>query len=183
MKLRNCLLVLPFLALGATIPAHAQPSSPAASESGAKDKDDRRAEEPKNEDGTMKRAGEIATQPVRDVGLSKKKIPPILVSASNAPYARASGKKCAGISSEIAQLNDALGPDFGQSGGKKGSKVGSIAGAGGEAIVNTFIPFRGLVREVSGAASADRRLQAAVNAGLARRGYLRGVGQARGCRI
>lgn len=182
------LLILPFFACGVVLPlslsfAHAQSTGPAAS-SGSDNraqKDDRN-EAKKDEDETAKRAGEIATQPVRDVGLSKKKIPPILVSASEAPYARPSGK-CANITGELAQLNEALGPDFGQPATSKGSTVGNIAGAGGEMIVNTFIPFRGLVREVSGAASADRRLAAAVNAGLARRGYLRGIGQSRGCRL
>ncbi len=183
MTMRNYLLILPLLACGAVVSA--QPSSTKADDratvqsAGARDKD---GEPKKEEDGTMKRAGDIATQPVRDVGLSKKKIPAILVSAASAPYARPGGK-CGAITGELAQLNDALGPDFGAAPGKKGSQGGNIAAAGGEATVNTFIPFRGLVREVSGAASADRRLQAAVNAGLARRGYLRGVGQARGCRV
>ena len=49
-------------------------------------------------------------------------------------------------------------------------------------MVNSLIPFRGVVREVSGAAAADRRLTAATQAGFARRGFLRGVHQTRGCR-
>ncbi|HEX7819973.1 MAG TPA: hypothetical protein VF463_05080 [Sphingobium sp.] len=180
MILRNCLSILPLLACAAAVGA--QPSStPPRGEPGNGAARDHKDEPAKNEDGTVRRAGEIATQPVRDVGLSKKKIPPILVFASNAPYGRAIGK-CAAITGELAQLNDALGPDFDQPKKKKGSTGGNIAAAGGEMVVNTFIPFRGLVREVSGAASADRRLAAAVNAGLARRGYLRGVGEARGCR-
>jgi len=47
--------------------------------------------------------------------------------------------------------------------------------------VNTLLPFRGIVREVSGAAPAERKLAAAVGAGFARRGYLRGLHQARRC--
>jgi hypothetical protein len=39
------------------------------------------------------------------------------------------------------------------------------------------------VREISGAAPAERRLQAAVTAGVARRGYLRGQAAAKGCKI
>jgi len=50
-------------------------------------------------------------------------------------------------------------------------------------VVNSLIPLRGLVREVSGAAPADRRLEAAIDAGLARRGYLRGLAVSRGCRL
>jgi len=39
-----------------------------------------------------------------------------------------------------------------------------------------------VIREVSGAASAQRALQAAIAAGFARRGFLRGVYQTRGCK-
>jgi hypothetical protein len=49
-------------------------------------------------------------------------------------------------------------------------------------VVNSIIPFRGVVRELSGSAEADRRLQAATDAGIARRGFLRGVQRIRGCR-
>ena len=58
----------------------------------------------------------------------------------------------------------------------------SVAKIGGTAVVNSLIPFRGVVREISGAAAADRRLQAATDAGIARRGFLRGVYQTRGCK-
>ena len=56
-----------------------------------------------------------------------------------------------------------------------------LAEAGGKTIVNTIIPFRGLVREISGAAPAERRLAAAIDAGFARRGFLRGTALARRC--
>ncbi|MET0137697.1 MAG: hypothetical protein ABW048_10705 [Sphingobium sp.] len=184
MIVRNSLLVAALL-IGGTAPSvFAQPSGSASDQAGSRSdgKDEAKRESGQDDDGTVHRAGEIVTQPVRDVGLSKKKIPPILVSATGDPYARPSGK-CSAISGELAQLNAALGPDFGQPAKKKGSKGGNIAAAGGEMVVNTFIPFRGLVREVTGAASADRRMAAAVNAGLARRGFLRGVGQARGCKL
>ena len=62
-------------------------------------------------------------------------------------------------------------------------KAGKLAEAGGKTIVNTIIPFRGLVREVSGAAPAERRLDAAIKAALARRGFLRGVATARKCKL
>ena len=53
---------------------------------------------------------------------------------------------------------------------------------GGRALVNSVIPFRGVVREVTGAAPAERQYNAAVDAGLARRGFLRGVHQTRKCK-
>ncbi|HEX7852655.1 MAG TPA: hypothetical protein VF503_03075 [Sphingobium sp.] len=142
-----------------------------------------RQDDAKGGDNTTKRAGEIVTQPVRDVGIDKKKVPPILAQAVEAPYARPGGKGCAAITHEMTQLNAVLGPDFGQGTEENESKIGKVADVGGSAIVNSLIPLRGLVREVSGAAPADRRFAAAVSAGMARRGYLRGLVQWRGCAV
>lgn len=172
--LYSCALLL--LSSGAYAQSETSQESGAKAQAAAtKDKDGKK-------DDTADKAGDIATQPVRDVGLSSKKIPPILQKAANNPYAPAG--KCTAVSSEIGQLNGALGPDLGAGGAKANeNRAGKIAAAGGETIVNSLIPFRGLVREVSGAAPAERRLATAVTAGVARRGYLRGLATARGCRI
>lgn len=140
-------------------------------------------ETPEKKDETLKKAGEIATQPARDVGIAKTKIPAILVDAQQQPYAPPSKSGCAGIGTDIAALNEVLGPDFTSDAKANEDKFGKLAAAGGEAVVNSLIPFRGLVREVSGAAPAERRLDAAVNAGLARRGFLHGLATARKCKL
>jgi hypothetical protein len=141
------------------------------------------AQEPeKKEDGTLKKAGEIATQPAKDVGITKTRIPEVLAQAVSQPYA-SPGKGCKTLVASMNELNAVLGPDFGGDSKANENKFGKLAAAGGEAVVNTLIPFRGLVREVSGAAPSERRLDAAVNAGLARRGYLRGLGVSRGCKL
>ena len=49
-------------------------------------------------------------------------------------------------------------------------------------VVGSFIPFRGLIREISGANSQERKIGTAIQAGIARRSFLKGVGQAKGCR-
>lgn len=134
-------------------------------------------------DSTLKKAGDIASQPVKDVGISKTKIPEVLVQAAKQPYAQPRSRTCKGYSAAISELNAVLGPDFGGNAKENENKFGKLAAAGGEAVVNTLIPFRGLVREVSGAAPAERRLDAAINAGTARRGFLRGTAQAKGCKI
>ena len=41
--------------------------------------------------------------------------------------------------------------------------------------------FRGILREVTGAAGNDRALRAAFTAGMARRAFLKGLGQGKGC--
>ncbi|MCW2392702.1 hypothetical protein M2336_001064 [Sphingobium sp. B1D7B] len=138
--------------------------------------------EPEKEDKTAQKAGEIVTQPARDVGIEKTKIPEVLARAVEQPYAPA-GKGCRAVIDQIAELNAVLGPDFDANSKANENKFGNLAAAGGAAIVNSIIPFRGLVREVSGAAGAERRLQAAINGGVARRGYLRGLAVSRGCKL
>ena len=134
-------------------------------------------EEPKR--STTQEAGQIASQPARDVGIAKTKVPPLLAEIGDQPYALRGAGTCRQIASSIAALNDVLGADYG---GEAAPKKRNLAKAGGAAVVNSLIPFRGLVREVSGAGPAERRLNAAIDAGFARRGFLRGLQRAKGCR-
>lgn len=137
---------------------------------------------PREPGRTRERAERIATEPARDVGLQRMTVPPVLEAARAGPYGMAGTRTCAGIGQALGDLDRALGPDFDSPPARSGSRTGRIAEAGGRAVVNTIIPFRGVVRELSGSAEADRRMQAAVDAGLARRGFLRGLAQSRGCR-
>jgi hypothetical protein len=131
---------------------------------------------------TGERVGRIATEPARDVGLQRVNTPRVLEAARANPYTLAGTRNCVAIGRELLELDSALGPDFDAPPTRSGSRAGRIAEAGGRAVVNTIIPFRGVVRELSGSAEADRQMQAAVDAGLARRGFLRGLAQARSCR-
>lgn len=132
---------------------------------------------------TGKKAGEIASQPARDVGAEKIDVPIPIQQAAAAPYSLAGLRTCAQLNRAIFELSDVLGPDYDGPATVHENKAGKLAEAGGKTIVNTIIPFRGLVREVSGAAPAERRLDAAIKAALARRGFLRGVATARKCRL
>ncbi|MGN6819458.1 MAG: hypothetical protein ACTHJR_12380 [Sphingomonas sp.] len=127
---------------------------------------------------TVEDTKDVISQPVKDVGIAKNKIPPSLVEAANAPYALDGLKTCQQLADAVRVLDAALGPDY--SAGGPNDKV-SLGKAAGGAVVNSLIPFRGVVREISGAAAADRRLAAATQTGFARRGFLRGVHQERGC--
>lgn len=131
--------------------------------------------------GTIDKAGKIVTQPVRDVGIGEPEIPPVLEQATADTYGLTGLKSCAQIAAAITELDGVLGPDFDAGVEKKENRAGKIAEAGGKTVVNALIPFRGLVREISGAAPAQRRLNAAIDAGLARRGFLRGVAKGRRC--
>ena len=130
-----------------------------------------------------KKAEGIVTQPAKDVGITKSEIPPVLVKASDDPYSLAGLKTCRQLVAAIQELNGVLGPDFTAGGAAANeNRTERIAVAGGKAVVNSIIPFRGLVREVSGAAPAQRALNAAIDTGYARRGFLRGVHRKQGCK-
>jgi hypothetical protein len=131
---------------------------------------------------TVNKAGEIVSQPVRDVGVNKRDIPAVLEKAAEDPYATAGLSNCSQIALSMKELNEVLGPDYVAGSPTKENKAGKLAEAGGKTVVNAFIPFRGLVREISGAAPAERRYNAALDAGLVRRGFLRGISFARKCR-
>jgi hypothetical protein len=143
---------------------------------------DKSSQEEKRDD-TLDKAGKIASQPAKDVGIDKDEIPAVLTRAVENPYAPPPSRSCAGLNAALKELNAVLGADFTVGKDANENRTGKIAEAVGKTVVNSLIPFRGLVREISGAAPAERRLQAAVTAGIARRGYLRGLAAAKGCKI
>jgi hypothetical protein len=54
--------------------------------------------------------------------------------------------------------------------------VGAVRGA-----TRSVIPFRGLVRQMTGAEQHDKVVNAAIQAGKVRRAYLKGVGMNKNC--
>jgi hypothetical protein len=126
---------------------------------------------------------QIASRPAEDVGAKKTQIPPVLQRAAVNPYSTTGTATCGQIRTRVANLSAALGEDFHSGADTKENRAGKLAEAGGKSLVNGLVPFRSLVREISGAAPAQRRLNAAISAGHARRGFLRGVAMARRCRI
>ena len=123
-------------------------------------------------------AVDVVATPVDDLNLRKGKIPALLEAAIADPYDLGGIKTCAQISLAIVELDGILGldRDIPQDRAEKLS-VGRVA----QSAVGSFIPFRGIIREVSGANSHQRKVDDAVEAGIARRSFLKGYGQARGC--
>lgn len=130
----------------------------------------------------LDRAGKIVVQPAHDVGVAKTEIPPLLLKAAEDPYRVEGLGNCTELTAAVKALNEVLGPDFTTARQRRENRAGKIAEAGGRSVVNALIPFRGIVREITGAAPAQRRLNAAIDAGYARRGFLRGLHYARRCR-
>ncbi|MBU1378682.1 MAG: hypothetical protein KKE02_02780 [Alphaproteobacteria bacterium] len=169
------------LALAATLGLMLSGAAQAQSRS---DADDKKAAQdaPSRFDDTRKQAVEIGSQPARDLGMSKREIPPVLEDALSDPYGIRSLKTCAQLAAAVRTLNDALGPDYQAGGEYTENRAGKLAKAGGKSVINSIIPFRSLVREITGAAPADRHMNAVVDAGLARRGFLRGVQYKQRCK-
>lgn len=124
-------------------------------------------------------AKEVAETPLTDLNVKKGEIPPVLIRAQQDPYSLAGMKSCPAITNAVSQLNAVLGDDVDIN---KVKKRNTSAGHVAQSVVTSFIPFRGIIREVSGASAEERRVQAAIAAGMARRGFLKGVGMTKGCR-
>ncbi|KRA57337.1 hypothetical protein ASD89_06580 [Caulobacter sp. Root656] len=159
-----------------------KPTTAAPATEPAKPDGDQAEGEESNWSKARKKSVEIGTQPARDVGVMKRQIPPILITAQEDPYSLKGLKTCKQLAAEVTNLNEVLGADYVVGNELKENRAGKLAEAGGKTVINTIIPFRSIVRELTGAAPADRRMNAAVDAGLARRGFLRGVHANRKCR-
>ena len=156
-------LLLPLILLGTTAPLQAS--------------QEQSADKPVTDRGVS--AGDVVRTPFSDLNLRKGEIPELLIRAQADPYGVAGLRKCGQLTAAIADLDAVLGDDIDQpTDGKPKLSAGRVA----QAAVGSFIPFRGLIREISGANEQDRRLLLAVQAGFARRAFLKGFGQARGCR-
>lgn len=124
-------------------------------------------------------AVDIAKTPVTDLNIDKKEIPELLIQAQRDPYRLEGLDRCRELIAAVEEFDEMLGPDLDLPQEERDSITASRVG---KAVVGSFIPFRGIIREVSGASEHARRTRAAIQAGLARRGFLKGIGQERGCK-
>jgi hypothetical protein len=124
-------------------------------------------------------AKDVALTPLSDLGLRKGEIPQLLIQAQVEPYGLTGLRSCAQIAAAVGELDAILGDDIDVA-IAKGQTI--LPGRVAQSVVGSFIPFRGVIRELSGASAQDRKVQAAIYAGTARRSFLKGVGQQRGCR-
>ena len=123
-------------------------------------------------------AQDVAMTPLSDLNLAKTEVPPVLLTAMSDPYSSVGLDQCRQIEAAIADLDSALGPDMDVA---NGTRQRLSTGRMAKSVVASFIPFRGVLRELSGAAEQERIWNAAIYAGAVRRGFLKGLGQQRGC--
>lgn len=123
-------------------------------------------------------AREVALTPLSDLNLARDPIPPILMEAQHNPYANDGIESCADIREAVGDLDAVLGDDFDTTAPEERRlSPGGVA----QSVIGMFIPFRGIIREVSGANDHEFAFREAIGAGLMRRAYLKGLGEARDC--
>ncbi|MEM7688074.1 MAG: hypothetical protein AAF291_03550 [Pseudomonadota bacterium] len=142
-------------------------ASPASAQSGER------------QDSVSEDAVDAVTQPLSDLNLRSKDIPLILQLAQNEPYNLSEVEGCDALQTEIARLDGVLGPDADQPAQRAGL-INRGLRAGGD-MLGGMIPFRGIVRRVSGARAEQKRWEAAIYAGVARRSFLKGYLAGQSC--
>lgn len=116
--------------------------------------------------------GAAIQQPMRDLSLLQDAPPSdVLLMAAAGPYVTDGPADCLAISRELAALDTVLGPDIDGSSAAPDASAHLAAGV----IGGVFgLPFRGVVRQISGAQQREVTQQAAVLAGMVRRAFLKG---------
>lgn len=129
-------------------------------------------------------------QPLQDFNLIREKIPASLRKAEEAPYAQPDPMSCTAIHAEIAVLDDALGPDADVKDPSPAGRtaqgrmmIGRSAVSAVQDLTTDWIPLRSWVRTLTGAQSHSAQVRKAVNAGLMRRAFLKGIAQSQDCPV
>jgi hypothetical protein len=134
--------------------------------------------------GSIEGAVEAAQSPLVDLNIKKQDIPEPLTLIAGNPYGMDGKPKCKHIQEEIATLDELLGADAHYSSDGKLSLNQEDApdyvkdGAGKASI----IPFRSIVRKVTGADKHSKAVARAYESGKIRRAYLRGVSFSMKCK-
>ena len=125
---------------------------------------------------------DVVMSPLSDVNLHKKDVPAVLDAALADPYDLTGIKSCAGYTTAIQSLDAALGDDIDVARDKtRDEKMSNSIGSIAKSVIGSFIPFRGIIREVSGANAQKQAWERALYAGSVRRAFLKGMGQSKGC--
>jgi len=141
-------------------------------------------------DQTRNGVGDAASMPLRDLNMMHDEIPPVLVRAYARPYDPTGLDSCPAIGEQIHMLDLALGPDVDIPRAESAEKDMFAKGASFAAdaaldavrsATSGILPVRSWVRRFSGANRAEQQAKAVALSGSVRCGYLKALGQIRGC--
>lgn len=122
---------------------------------------------------------QVVTTPVNDLGFDDIDIPAYLADMTD-PYMGAP-TDCTVIAAEVGRLDVLLGEDLDIPEDEAERREQLALNASSSAVGSILIPFRGVVRAVSGAAKNEREAREAYERGLVRRGYLKGRSEVLDC--
>ena len=130
---------------------------------------------------------EAALSPLKDLNLRKDPVPDLLLSIKN-PYETPARQSCTDLAEQIEALNALLGRDWDVPPPDKAGLSERAAEGASTVFLETIasqasglIPYRGVVRSVSGADREVRKKRKAYERGSHRRTFLKGLGKAKGC--
>ena len=132
---------------------------------------------------------DAVSTPLSDLNLIRIKIPSVLAEAQKDTYKAPLDQSCAALLSDVLELNKVLGPDIDDSASvyNPGFNEPKSAAAGHAAVgsvqdsAEQVVPFRSWIRMFSGADHYSKQYAAAIAAGIARRGFLRGLIEGNNC--
>lgn len=132
---------------------------------------------------------DAATTPLRDLNVIRAEIPDVLRDAQKRPYLVPADPSCEALATELRALDKALGPDLDAPASPSNPRlIERAAEAADDAAVGAvqhaaegLVPYRGWVRQLSGAERYSKKVAAAIAAGAVRRGFLKGLSVARNC--
>ncbi len=138
---------------------------------------------------TANGVGGAVQAPLRDFNLMHDAIPASLVKAQLNAYDIEGMESCESLMVAIGDLDMALGPDLDTPSEDKhqdayGKGASFAAQAALDAVKDTaegVIPMKSWVRRLSGAEQSDKRARLAIQAGTARRSFLKGLGVMHNC--
>lgn len=136
---------------------------------------------------TRRGLGDALRTPLEDLNLVRDEIPAVLEALSS-PYDRINDRSCAALAEEVRTLNKALGADLDDKSApmlafsdRTGARVADMALGAVSDAAGDLIPFRSIVRRVTGASQHDQDAEGAQARGIRRRAFLKGIGDERGC--
>jgi hypothetical protein len=128
---------------------------------------------------------EAAKTPLRDLNVMPKKIPEVLRDAVSDAYCPPRQMNCRAIGLEVQGLEEVLGEDFDAPPPPPPTKEEKRTGAANVVLkgaAGSIVPFRGWVRQLTGAERHAQEVQTAIAAGRVRRAYMKGLGVMMRCR-
>lgn len=142
---------------------------------------------------TMDDAMTTVHGPLDDVGIDRDEVPPMLLVLIDDPYHPPGSTNCSALRRELSQIDFLIGPDTdysqtageGDAAGDEESWLAKGAQRGAQAAHDVavgfvksklnLIPFRSVIRYVSGAKKHEKEMAQATEAGRLRRAYLKGL--------